>query len=362
MWRQALMLKDEERAVAYIVNPNYSTDRITEAAVQNIIQNFPLEFVVSNKLLLLLYDKLESAIDKYGSAEFQKIKKIMQKEKENVNCLMDEISNLVKVFNNECIDFLVFKTIKSLQCEITDIDILVINNGELNKARNVLKNLRYHTEPSKKPLSKKKNMYFKIENGKEIAVDFHSKISYGGVILDKDKLWRRRKEIEILNSKIYVPSLEDEILIHVAHILFENGELTLYDVLYFSALLSKNPDINYILEATTEKGFFLPFIHLLYATNMIYNYLYNENMESPFISIANGFHNKSKIFRALFKIENRTIEMPFPFTSFTIFCFLYKLFYDLKHLNFKEIAACAIDFFLLAYSKVKCMPMPDWKG
>lgn len=342
------MLKDEERAVAYIVNPNYSTDHITEEVVQNLIQNFPLNFVVSNKLLLLLYDKLESIMEKYDSHEFQKVKEIMQKEKENINFLAEEISNLANIFNKGNIDILVFKTIKSLQCEITDIDILIINKIDFNEARNTLKSFGYYTNPSKKPFSKAKNIYIKIKNNKEIAVDFHDKISYGGVIFDEDKLWRRKKEIEIQNSKLYVPSLEDEILIHAAHILFENSELILYDVLYFSALLSKNPDMKYILDATTEKGFFLPFICLLQATNTIYNYLYNEDMESSLIKVANEFHDKSKIIRVLFKID-RTIEMPFQFKTFTIFSFLYKLFYNLKHFNSGNITTCILDFIYLMH-------------
>ncbi|RLB05259.1 MAG: hypothetical protein DRG59_09275, partial [Deltaproteobacteria bacterium] len=334
-----LMLTEEERAIVDIVNPEKSEKKLPE--------KLPVDFIVNNRICYLLYEKMGEELEsKYGHEKLERVRK----KAENMQFSTDEVYKLAEHFKNNDINYVfVFKGVTS-QCDSSDADV-VIEKEQDKETRNLLEKLGYiHITTWGSG-----NVYVKSEDVKAVQIELRYEDSYAykypfyGVI----KILSNKREVKGIN----MPYPADELVELAFKLVSSRRSIKLSDIIHLSSLL-KECDVDYI-RTNIKKGLFVPFLHFIYIVNTIYKELYNKDIASPLVSIANELHNKSKILRLISRIETRKLRLPFYSRILTNSCIRYKLSYDIKHFRFKEFIEDMRYFF---YNKISHNYIPFVKS
>ncbi|MEM3737522.1 MAG: nucleotidyltransferase family protein, partial [Candidatus Bathyarchaeia archaeon] len=190
--------------------------------------------MVKNKLLRRYYLAT-------GDERFKKICEIHEVKR---NILLKTLSEILKEFKDEEVNCVV---IKQHQDFLDDIDILVANGGEkeIRRSVEILRRLNFHiseTNDNKIMLSRK-------DGDIESKIHLHREIEWNGFIFhDRLQIWKNRMEEKVDGVSAYVPSPADQIIVLLAHALFENCEITLNDSLTVREILSSfDVDARYII-------------------------------------------------------------------------------------------------------------------
>jgi len=129
----------------------------------------------------------------------------------------------LKILKNSKIDYVLFKQTEKYNTPIGGLDILFKNNKDYKRAMKVLQKNKYQSYLTEKnePF---KTMLIKYEKQFMLILHLHRRIAWLGIkTLNQKKVTERSKK---MNSLVSIPSKEDQILIHAAHILFENRKIT----------------------------------------------------------------------------------------------------------------------------------------
>ena len=103
-----------------------------------------------------------------------------------------------------------------------------------------------------------KNMFVKVVKGKLYAVHLHREVAWHGIkAMDKQSLFRRKR---VVKDNI-VLSIEDSILIHVAHVVFENFKIKNKELLL--DYLNQKVDWKYINKVVSINGWKKEFNYVL---------------------------------------------------------------------------------------------------
>jgi hypothetical protein len=98
-----------------------------------------------------------------------------------------------------------------------------------------------------------KQMYFKQDI--KLRLHLHSAISWNGIVcLSFEQVWNRRRLWKTSGGNVYIPSIEDELLIMAAHALFENKYVSLHELLYWKKLVEGDVDWKYIFNISESYG------------------------------------------------------------------------------------------------------------
>gem|GEM_PF-615991 len=304
-------------------------------SIPNILKKLPIDFIIKNKISYLFYEKTRFIFE--SRQEKEKKLELIYNKHEQVKCLIEEVYNLSNLFKNNNIDFAIFKTIRVPQCDITDIDIIV-RREQLNKVKTLLCQHGYiNCQPWG---SAERNFVKSNKNTIGIILDIHTEEEF-----ENEHTFRIKNILDdiIWEDGIYKLSPETDLLVSISHLIWHNIALShhhsilLSDILYLSSLL-ENCNLNVILDRIQKEWFYILFFHYIYIVNVIYESIYNEDIKSTIVEHAKSLHNQSKILKLLSRIETRVIKLPLYSRTFRIFCFLYKLFYDIKRFDFKEIS------------------------
>ena len=320
-----LFLSKEERNIVDILNPEKSEKKLPAS--------LPVDFIISNNICYLLYDKMGKKLEsKFGPEELERL----HNKAECMKFLTDEVYKLAEHFKNNNINYVfVYKGITS-QCDSSDADV-VIEKEQDEKARNLLENLGYFLSTAWGG----GNAYVKSKNGKgaQIELGHEESIHYKYPFDREINILSNKREINNIN----IPSPSDELLILIFKSITAPRIIKLSDIIHLSYLL-KECDVDYI-RTNIKKGLFVPFLHFSYIINIIHKELYNKDIESPLIGIADELHKKSKILKLISKIETRKLRLPFYSRTLTSSCIGYKLSYDIRHFRFKEFIGDIQHFF-----------------
>ena len=146
------------------------------------------------------------------------------------------------------IDYVLFKQTEKYNTSIGGLDILFKSNKDYKQAMKVLKKNNYQPYLTEKnePF---KTMLIKYEKEFMIILHLHRRIAWLGIkTLNQKKVTERSKK---MNSLVTIPSKEDQVLIHAAHILFENRKITPTEKKIFK---NKKLDYKYINLQLEEYG------------------------------------------------------------------------------------------------------------
>jgi len=164
------------------------------------------------------------------------------------------IIKVLKLFSSNNLNYLLFKCDHIFNGQNKNLDILFETADDFKKARELLYNQGFRMRLSEK-VEKYKEMLSGFIDNTMYSIHLHREIAWHGIkVLNKLPVFKRAIA---LNDLIKVPSLEDCILIHSGHVLFENFVITDKENFYLDQF--KKADNDYINKQLSwnrwKKGF-----------------------------------------------------------------------------------------------------------
>jgi len=318
--RPKLMLNDEERIISKIVSPDYSKD-IRNQDVQRLIKNFPIDFLASNRLILLFDEKLHD----FPLEEF---KEEVKKRREESEKIFKEAVRISKTLDKTGIEHVTIKSVAKsvrMRCEVGDIDIL-IREKDFNRTEEVLLKMGYTLLNSSRSVKV-------FLTGTGVKVEIYNELYSASLKVIGEEFIKNRVKI----GELYVPSPENELIDNATRsmLFIDNFNISLYDVLYIRNLLTNEIDLGYIQNILDRAKELKPlFFYYLYIVVEIHKILYDTINSSVIAEAEKSCKRYLSIKLALkaSKIEN------LPYTSRFIFrfWFLHTLFCYIVFLHPKE--------------------------
>lgn len=162
-----------------------------------------------------------------------------------------ELLKIIDLFSKNKMDYLLFKCEHVFGGKNSNLDVLFRNGQNYNNASNLLKKEGFVLYLPEK-VEKYKRMFVKVIKNQLYAIHLHREIAWHGLkVLNKELIFQRKKE---LNEIIAVPSKEDSLLIHSAHILFENFKIKERERQLISGYLQEKNDWQYINSQLRKNG------------------------------------------------------------------------------------------------------------
>lgn len=315
-----LMLSEEERAIVDILNPEKTEKKLPE--------KLPVDFIINNNICYRLYNKVGSELDsKYNSEELEP----MYRKAKYMEFSIAELRNVSKAFEEKGINFVfLFKAIES-QCDTTDVDTIV-EGTQIEEAGKVLERLGYFV-----PLFPYEKYNFVKSNSKNevvlISLQTEEEFKKYHYIVNEER-------IRILNDRrkvndLYVPSFEKDLVICVNRTI-DKKQIPLGTILHIAYLLENCSDVDYI-KKYIKKGWYIPLLHSIYMITILYTSLFNREIESPLIPVAERVHGESKILKFLVEKEAKIITLPFNSKTFILYWHTYELLINIRTFEFRKI-------------------------
>jgi len=174
-------------------------------------------------------------------------------------------------FMDHNIDFIVFKTIAPFYYVSTDVDILV-KRRDFEKACALLKQIY--------PREEFERMHNSISAGGRsdlVPVDLHYEVSWFGTkSISEESIWERKNSTKFMGVEVSIPSKEDEILILMAHSIFQH-HYTILGEFYFITELMNNINMEYILKQAIRYHWKSSFQELFAALLLRHDFLHDTD-------------------------------------------------------------------------------------
>jgi len=153
------------------------------------------------------------------------------------------VMELLELFQSKNLEYVLFKCDHIFEGQNKNVDILFRTMADYRAAGQLLAQQGFIVRLSEK-IEKYKTMYTGLVEEKLYSIHLHREIAWHGMIaLEKGEVFRRKK---ILAPLVVVPGLEDSILIHAAHVLFENKVIKKREQSYLSQFSQPGIDRQYI--------------------------------------------------------------------------------------------------------------------
>ena len=133
-----------------------------------------------------------------------------------------EILKIIDLFNKNRLKYNLFKCEKIFEGNNSNLDILFKDDIDYKRASLILEKNDFKLYLPEK-VERYKKMYVKVIENKLCSIHLHREIAWHGIkILNKQDIFLNQKKE---NGIIFIPSKEDSLLIHIAHVLFENFKI-----------------------------------------------------------------------------------------------------------------------------------------
>lgn len=160
-----------------------------------------------------------------------------------------ELHTVISLFHEHHLNYNLFKCEHIFEGENKNLDILFKENEDYNRASSLLEKEGFALYLGEN-VEKFKKMYVRFNNGVLTAVHLHREVAWHGVkYLNKEVIFSHAKELE---PGIFIPSLEDSILIHTAHVAAENFSFRQRELKFLPIYLQQNPDWKYIAKTSAD--------------------------------------------------------------------------------------------------------------
>src|SRR3989344_7277747 len=161
-----------------------------------------------------------------------------------------EIIKVIGLFYHHHLTYNLFKCEHIFDGENKNLDILFLKQADYHAAGQLLLQRRFVLYLQEK-VERYKQMYTKLSNKAITAIHLHREIAWHGVKpLNKKYIFTHARQ---LAPGIVVPSFEDSLLIHAAHVLFENFKLGPRELKWMPEYLKMITNFNYLREQTIQK-------------------------------------------------------------------------------------------------------------
>ncbi len=150
------------------------------------------------------------------------------------------IMNVLEWFTRLKLSYILFKCEHIFQGANKNADILFEAGEDYKKAAGILQEHGF-IQRYGESFEKYKQMYCRYGAGIMVSIHLHREIAWHGMVaLDKKEVFLRKVRVHPL---ITIPGTEDSVLIHAAHVLFENFRAGEREKHYFSLL--QNPGLSH---------------------------------------------------------------------------------------------------------------------
>jgi hypothetical protein len=159
-------------------------------------------------------------------------REMAKKEFKRKTLYEEALVEIAEAAERENIEFMVFKSIKPFPYVGDDIDVFIPNNEDFRAFIEVFRGLGYQSLGEGPP---EETMAKRVQ-GFSIMIDVHRAFSASYIpYVDGARVWRRRVKRRFNGFDIFVPSIEDEILILAGHSLLKEFKMNLAE--FFNAVI-----------------------------------------------------------------------------------------------------------------------------
>ncbi len=167
-----------------------------------------------------------------------------------------EIMEIIELFDQNSLSYILFKCEHIFKGENKNLDILFETDDDYLKAGKLLEERGFALRLSEN-IEKYKKMYCGWNGDRMVSIHLHREIAWHGIkALDKKPVFEKKK---VIAPQIIIPGMEDSILIHAGHVLFENFRITEKERGILKNINDPGIDHNYIKQQLVKnhwkKGF-----------------------------------------------------------------------------------------------------------
>lgn len=229
--------------------------KVEQQQLDDFLKIWDIEKFGEKKSIMLSYLMKANPDLKFSNYEKPRLEGLLRFHRFHNLKLISHYSKIAKSFNQKNIFPLIFKggAMKHLRPDLSrvmgDIDILIRNENELEKAREICQNLGYVEE-----IPDDHSIDLHLPNSKEGTVDLHRYVDFEH---DYDKsfiedLFLRAKKEEVFGAQSFLPCHEDLFFLAMMNLSRNlNNQTSLHGILYalfdFKYLLESKPNFNWDL-------------------------------------------------------------------------------------------------------------------
>jgi hypothetical protein len=226
-----------------------------------------IQILRKNKVLTEFSRKLaESKLEQIFLSKYPTLNKLIEELKSRHKNELDEFLKISKRLATVDVHLLLIKSEGLFPHESSNFDCL-IKSEKLGVCNRVLREEGYRElTVAREP---HKYLYRKIAAPKDLPLHIHTKVEWEAEeFADAQTLRRNARPFLNEDSGAMVPSIEDSILITIAHYFFEDHEIKLYDLLKLYALsMERELDWDYMFDETIKLGWNDAFVLNLQLVN-----------------------------------------------------------------------------------------------
>jgi len=203
-----------------------------------------LELYKNNEILYYMLSLLNQ-----GRRLPETVSKIIAEEEALYRNTLEVNKDIDSAFQDKDLKYFAMKTFRSYPYADGDIDTVIVERDRLHDYVEALETIGYLPKFNRSSLREPAKSFFvkrKADNTISLPkVHLHRLVSWNGIeFLDANGIWLRLRTINIMDSNVKVPSVEDEILIMSAHTMYENGYVTIGELIHIKNLLSGTDTID----------------------------------------------------------------------------------------------------------------------
>jgi thymidylate kinase len=200
--------------------------------------------------------------------------------------LIDEQYNSpLKLLKENNLSYVLFKQTKKYNHSIGGLDILITPIKKYKESIDLLNKNGFSIYFSEKN-EPYKTMMVKYCEGFLLVLHIHRQIGWLGMkCLTANEVEKTKIK---LNELVYIPSFENQLMIHISHILFENYKIEEYEYRLISDLLKKELDWKYIYSITEAYGWKYSFSRFIGCFKTNPEELFSNSKNFPY-SLKNSF-------------------------------------------------------------------------
>jgi hypothetical protein len=271
---------DTLRLVAHTIQP---TEDIDERILHDEkLLSEAIAIARKNKVFLVFYTGLTNLhlrVPNYA-------REMAEKEFKRKTLYEEALAEIAEAAEHENIEFMVFKSIKPFPYVGDDIDVFIPNNEGFGAFIELLRSLGYQSLGRGPP---EETMAKRIQ-GFSIMIDVHRALSASYIpYVDGARVWGRRVKRRFNGFDIFVPSMEDEILILVGHSLLKEFRMNLAE--FFNAvILLPKVDWKKLSKVALAEKMSCALEIFMHIVRRLYKTIYNKNILFPnFNPLSDGY-------------------------------------------------------------------------
>lgn len=229
--------------------------KIEQSQLDQFLKDWDIEKFSGGKSLMLSYVMKTNPQLKFSTYEKPRLEGLLKYHRFHNLKLISHYNKITKALNSENIFPMILKggAMKYIRPELSramgDIDILILQESELTKAREICKNLGYVED-----IPDDHSIDLHLPNSEEGTVDIHR---YIDLETDYDKsflqdLFLRAKKEKVFGTEAFVPCFEDLLFLGMINLARNlNNKTSLGGILYslfdFKYLIESKPNFNWNL-------------------------------------------------------------------------------------------------------------------